>query len=822
MREIKHSLLVLGILASLNAKAELVETIPRHFVLTGNYVTGPALYSACAAAMDQFGYPNGVGCGNADPVPAGGWKQVYGGNYTDRNLPAGTYRFLFLSAWACENSKTIRYFPETRTCVRITQKTDPVPSNPKSNGPQCPKNPQDRQQTCGNPIAISTGNKIQQETDYAAVTAVLPLESIRTYNGGMHAGELTAQGVFGSHWTHALDRKIEIKPNGNAIECFRRIDNGQLFCMQDRTTGTGQAALVTRSDGKVYQFRRSGNQWTNEADVDERLSAEYDTDGITPVAWTYETASHDSEKYSGNGKLLSVASRSGITQRVTYSTGSTNDTGISRWPEDAPACSNVQPGGVIAAGLAVCITDHWGHQLQFEYDDKGRVRKMVDPANETYTYEYDGVSGGCTGKSALDAGCSANNLTAVTYPGGKNRIYHYNELSLVNNGANCPYMPRLGTGLGHLPNALTGITDENGTRYASWGWDCLNRAVMSEHAGGVEKVTLVHGARAADGSNTVAVTSYLGTTAAPQNITRNYHFKLALGVAKNDSIDQPCEGCDGLMARTYDSNNNVLTSQDWSGNKKAFTYDPTRNLETSRIEAQGTALARTITTEWHPTLRLRTRVAEPLRITSFTYDANGNMLSQTIQATTDTNGSKGFQASADGAPKVFSFTYNALGQLASKVGPGVNTTLAYDDQGNLATETNAAGHVTRYSNYDVNGRVGQVSDPNGLTTSYTYGPRGWLDAVSVGGEVTSYEYDSVGKLKVATMPDGSTVNYAYDGARRLTGITDSRGNKITYTLDLAGNRIGEEAVDASGALTRKIGRVFDTFNRLKQVTGAAQ
>ena len=126
------------------------------------------------------------------------------------------------------------------------------------------------------------------------------------------------------------------------------------------------------------------------------------------------------------------------------------------------------------------------------------------------------------------------------------------------------------------------------------------------------------------------------------------------------------------------------------------------------------------------------------------------------------------------------------------VGPGVNTTLTYDSEG------------------------------NGLVTSFTYGPRGWLDSMSVGGELTSYTYDAVGNLKTVTLPDGSTVTYAYDGAHRLTDIIDSFGNKITYTLDLVGNRIGEETKDASGPLTRKVARVFDTFNRLKQVTGALQ
>jgi YD repeat-containing protein len=373
-----------------------------------------------------------------------------------------------------------------------------------------------------------------------------------------------------------------------------------------------------------------------------------------------------------------------------------------------------------------------------------------------------------------------------------------------------------------LGNALTGITDENGARYATWNWNCYNQATSSEHAGGVEKVSLAYTGHAADGTNTTTVTSYVGTAAAPQTVTRTYHYRIALGVAVNDAIDQPCQGCDGLMERTFDANNNVTSNKDWQGNKKVFTYDLTRNLETSRVEGYGTALARTITTEWHPTMRLRTKVAEPLRITSYTYDANGNMLSESVQATTDAHGASGFSATPDGTRKTWNFTYNDAGQLLTKTGPGVNTTLTYDNQGNLETVSNAAGHVTRYDNYDVNGRVGQITDPNGMVTSFSYGPRGWLDSVSSGGEVTSYTYDGVGNLKTVTMPDGTTTTYSYDDAHRLTTIADSLGNKISYTLDLSGNRIGEDSNDAGGQLTRRISRVFDTFNRLKQVTGAVQ
>ena len=311
--------------------------------------------------------------------------------------------------------------------------------------------------------------------------------------------------------------------------------------------------------------------------------------------------------------------------------------------------------------------------------------------------------------------------------------------------------------------------------------------------------------------------------AAPTTIVRSYHSKIVLGVSKNDTLNQPCAGCDGMLERTYDGNGNVLSAKDWNGNTTVYTYDSTRNLETSRTEASGTTSARTTTTSWHATLRLPTRIAAPSRITTFDYDTAGNVLGKSEQATNDPSGAQGVGAPPVGAVRNWSYTYNNVGQPLSVTGPlNDKTSLSYDAEGNLASVTNAAQHVTTYSNYDASGRVGKITDPNGLVTDLGYTPRGWLSTRSVGGEITSYGYDGVGQLIKATLADGSTLSYTYDSAHRLTGITDGVGNSIVYTLDVVGNRVAEQVKDAGGTLARNIGRVYNPLNRLTQITGAPQ
>ena len=294
----------------------------------------------------------------------------------------------------------------------------------------------------------------------------------------------------------------------------------------------------------------------------------------------------------------------------------------------------------------------------------------------------------------------------------------------------------------------------------------------------------------------------------------------------------------------YDAYGNVASRTDFNGNKTCNSYDLTRNLETARIEgaansttcstvlsaASLTAPMRKVTTTWHATYRLPTAIAEPKKITTFSYDTAGNLLTKTVQATTDATGAQAFSSTLTGAADQWTYTYNAVGQVLTIDGPRPDATdkitYAYDTSGNLVTITNAAGHVTTLSNYDAHGHAGRIVDPNGIATDLTYHPRGWLASSTVTDgaavETTTYAYDGVGQLTGVTLPKGAKVHYTYDDAHRLTAIADNLGNKITYTLDNMGNRINEQVKDPGGALARQTSRLYDALNRLQQVTGGAQ
>ena len=492
-----------------------------------------------------------------------------------------------------------------------------------------------------------------------------------------------------------------------------------------------------RDDGRIDRFTENGSTYTPDPDVTSRLSEIYDAGGRR--GWKLVKDDDTTEYYTYptvtifQAILTSIVTRSGLTTTLAYNTD----------------------------GQLATVTGPFGHTLTYSYDGGGHVSQILTPDGKAFKYAYD----------------PRNNLTSVTYPDGKTRQYVYDDPN--------------------FPNALTGIIDEKGVRFATYAYDAQGRAISSEHAGGVEKTTVAYNA---DGSSTVTD---------PNAATHGYQFTTQFGLVKVTGLTGTPSSAAGAKAATYDANGFVASRTDDNGNVTTYVHDA-RGLETARTEAYGTPAARTITTTWHATFHLPASITEPGRTTTFGYDANGNLLTKTITAGGQTRG--------------WSYTYSAVGQVLSIDGPRTDvadiTRFTYDAKGNLATATDPQGRVTRFTSYDANGRLLRKTDPNGLVTTYTYNPRGWLKTRSVGGETTTYGYDAVGSVVSVTHPDGSKETYTYDAAQRPTGAKDSLGNRVVLTVDAMGDVTRERHLDPSNALHWDRRHVYDAANRLAQDIGA--
>lgn len=555
------------------------------------------------------------------------------------------------------------------------------------------------------------------------------------------------------------------------------------FAYFQRIDVSGSTAVLSRPNGSILYFVQSGNNWIADSDIVSRLVRLTDSvGGLT--GWRYTSEDDSEETYDADGKLLIIKSRAGVTQTLTYS--------------DAATPTTVAP----RANLLIRVADPFGHSLNFTYDTAGRLVTLTDPVGGLYRYAYD----------ALRQLPQISNLTSVIYPDSKARNYLYNEPS--------------NTAGADLPNALTGVIDENGARYATYQYDATGKAISTEHAGGVEKYQLTYSTDVNGNPLSTSITAPLGSV-------YSQTFQTVLGVVKSTGQSQPAgSGCAAAANNlTYDANGNVASRTDFNGNRTNYTYDLTRNLETSRTEGltssgATTQATRTITTVWHPTFRLPVQITNGNQQTTYAYNSQGDITQKTI-TDLSANTTRSWNTA---------YTYSAVpGVLLQKVEDGPRTDVSdlttYDYypadaacqggqlgcRGQLMQITDALGHITRLTRYSANGQLEELTDSNGLVMKMAYDVRQRLTSLDAGGETTIYSYDPAGQVTRVTRPDGAYLAYSYDAAHRLIKTQDNLGNTLTYTLDAMGNRIKEEAYDPGGQLARTQSRVYDALSRLQNL-----
>ncbi|WGW02084.1 RHS repeat-associated core domain-containing protein (plasmid) [Vibrio sp. YMD68] len=388
------------------------------------------------------------------------------------------------------------------------------------------------------------------------------------------------------------------------------------------------------------------------------------------------------------------------------------------------------------------VSDSFGRTLRFSYD-QGKIIKMIDPAGQTFSYDY-----------------SNELLVAVHKPDANQRRYHYED-SLN-------------------PSLLTGLTDEKGSRFATWSYDPSGRAVLSEHSSGVDRTSVTYNP---DGS--VTVTNALGHE-------QHYLFSRYNGKLKPDSIQgAACTGfTGGTKSFGYDTNGELKSIINEEGQSFSYQYDQ-RGLEISRTSSTGD----TITTQWHSEFPKPTKITSSYLVQEFTYDDHQRLL--TLKLIDRTN--------SDVRQWTFEYYPDSLGvpgQLKSVDGPRVDvddvTRFEYDAQANLSRVINSLGHVVSFDNYDAHGRAQSVTDANGVSYSLNYNTLGQLISSTGPDGTTLYSYDESGLLVSITLPTNSTFTYEYDAAQQLMAVIDANGNRQSINRDLLGNIEQVELKDNSG------------------------
>jgi YD repeat-containing protein len=611
----------------------------------------------------------------------------------------------------------------------------------------------------------------------------------------------------GGMWSSSLEKTLEA----------RAISGGYMI---NAARGEG---LWTTLQGPSSDLRAPGT-----AQIDDRMVRE--NSGSQFTYW--DTESNTIERYDAKGRLSSIFSIDG------------RSLAVERSDETTPAADAPH------AGLPLKYRDHFGRAVTLGYElpseyEPARIRTIVDPAGRAVHIDY----------------AANGSPQTVTYPDGAMKRFLYEDS--IN------------------PWALTGYVDEAGIRVGTYAYDANGRAVSTQKAGNVDSYqvtwddppiwTVVRSYENGEFWEThVLIPPTRARVTWPSGIVETLSTRGSFGVVQWTSKTRKL--ADGTVVgtanRQYDPRGNLIQDDDFNGSRACLSYDAVRNLVVTRVEGLGTtssctaltdatlpAGSRKVSTQWHPDWRLAIRTAEPGRLVTLVYNGqpdpfNGGAVAQCApatallpdgkpivvlckrveQATSDGTGVLGFNASVDTsvAARSASWTYTAFGQVLTETDSrGVTTaaneyyadTTADHTKGDLKSSTNALGHKTSFSRYNVYGQPLEMLDANNISTVYAYDARQRLSVVTSGGVATSYDYWPTGLLKKTSQADGSAVNYEYDDAGRLKAVFDSQGNRVEYTLDASGNRTQEVAKDPSGALKRTMSRVFDALGRAQQTTG---
>ncbi len=275
----------------------------------------------------------------------------------------------------------------------------------------------------------------------------------------------------------------------------------------------------------------------------------------------------------------------------------------------------------------------------------------------------------------------------------------------------------------------------------------------------------------------------------------------------SDMQGSGCSSCTerGVVHNTFDALGNVVGTTDALGHVTTYTYDANGNVSSVTVPITSSTSATTSYT--YNSFGSILTTTDPLgHVTTNTYDTHGNLLTVTTPAP---NGNT--------AASVTTFTYDTKGELLTIKDPLTNvTTLTYYPTGLINSITDAQNNVTTYV-YDSHGNRTSATDAMNNQTTFAYDAGDRLKTITYPGSTgtTTFGYDYRGRRTSVTDQNSKTTTYAYDDADRLTSVTDAAtpGNVTTYGYDTESNLTS--ITDANNHQTTFN---YDAFGRVTKTT----
>jgi len=437
------------------------------------------------------------------------------------------------------------------------------------------------------------------------------------------------------------------------------------------------------------------------------------------------------------------------------------------------------------------------YQAQDHGPASGQLASLTLPDGELIEYEYDDRS----------------NLTRAAYPDGTHREYHYEDET--------------------YPSHLTGLTDRTGVRFATWDYDGQGRAISSEHAGGVERVTIDYPEpRAIEAGQTVGttVTNSLGQPSL-------YTWEQPVGGSPRllEATGAGCTSCPPTGMRwAYDARGRLaeatVTGEDpvVGADTTQYAYDEEGRLAAiQRVAPDGTVT---------PVERREYAGVddlEPDRIVRPSVNPNGERVT-----TFERDGRSRVTAVTERgyAPFVALPTESGLSEYVALTR---TTRFEYSDDRLIGIDGPLDGvdDITRLS-WDASSRLERVSPPegpslhveghdaNGLVTRIRLGTRsphelrydtaGNLVSISNPAGTRTFEWDAEGRLTNHTDTDGHRIVARHDDAGRLARVEDDFGRVTELFRDSDGRDTGRDTFGIDGQLVSAIALIIDPDGRVSR------
>lgn len=246
----------------------------------------------------------------------------------------------------------------------------------------------------------------------------------------------------------------------------------------------------------------------------------------------------------------------------------------------------------------VQIRNRFGESLSFEYDGPSdSLSKLEDQDVVEIHYEYD------------DQG----NLKEVVYPDSTpddlsdnpRKTYLYEEPD--------------------LPHHMTGVVDERGVRYATFGYDQKGRAIRTEHAQGAGRVEV----ESSDDNR--AVVRFYRDSSLDLYREEHYTYEKILGAyRRTHKAIVECQHCEtGEEVWEYNQLGQKTRHRSMEGRVTEWTYDDQGRKETETLGV-GSPEERVMVYTWSEEHDRLEAVETDAALTRYVYDAQGNLVETVV------------------------------------------------------------------------------------------------------------------------------------------------------------------------------------------------